>query len=64
MASRYGMLPSECLVRATTFDLEILDIAKSYEKMKQNKANGVMPEVKEEVLLEVLNKVRNNDNNI
>ena len=53
-------MPSECLARATTFDLEVLDIAKSYEQLKQNKANGVMPTVKEDVMLEVLNKVRNN----
>jgi hypothetical protein len=58
MAQRYCLLPSEVLNRATTFDLEVLDIAKSYEKYKHNKANGVMPEVKEDVMLEVLKKVR------
>jgi len=58
MASRYGLLPSEVLARASTFDLEILDIAKSYEKYKHNKVNGVMPEIKEDVMLEVLKKAR------
>ena len=58
MATRYGMLPSEILSRATTFDLEVLDIAKSYEKYKHNKVNGVMPEIKEDVMLEVLRKAR------
>jgi len=57
------MLPSEVLCKATTFDLQVLDIAKSWERLKQNKAHGVMPEVKEEVLLDVLKKVRENDGN-
>jgi len=58
LAQRYGCLPSEILHRATTFDLEILDIAKSYEKMKQNKANGILPSVKEEVMLEAIKNIR------
>jgi hypothetical protein len=58
MAQRYGLLPSEVLHRATTFDLEVLDVAKSYEKMKQNKANGVIPEVKQDVMLEAIKKVQ------
>jgi hypothetical protein len=56
LATRYGLLPSECLHKATTFDLTILDIAKSWERYRHNKANGVMPEISQEVLLEVLNK--------
>ena len=62
IANRYGMLPSEVLIRATTFDLEIFDISKSWERYKSNKAHGVMPDVKQEVLEEVLEKVRNGDN--
>jgi hypothetical protein len=58
MAQRYGCLPSEVLQRATTFDLEILDIAKSYERMKQNKANGIMPEVKQETLLAAMESLK------
>ena len=58
MAQRYSLLPSEILNRATTFDLEILDIAKSYERMKENKANGVLPEVKEDVMMEAIKQVR------
>jgi hypothetical protein len=58
LAQRYGRLPSEVLQTATTFDLEILDIARSYEKYQQNKANGVMPEVKQDVMLEAIKQVR------
>ena len=58
MAQRYSLLPSEILNRATTFDLEVLDIAKSYERMKENKANGVLPEVKEDVMMEAIKQVR------
>jgi hypothetical protein len=62
LAVRYGKLPSEILSQGSTLDLQIFDIARSYEKMRENKVNGVMPEVKEEILLEVLNKVRNDIN--
>jgi hypothetical protein len=58
LAQRYSILPSEALNRATTFDLEVLDIAMSYEKFKHNKANGVMPSVKEDTMLEALKQVR------
>lgn len=58
LAQRYGRLPSEVLQTATTFDLEILDIARSYEKYQHNKANGIMPEVKQDVMLEAIKQVR------
>ena len=35
LAKRYGCLPSEILVRATTFDLVIMDVAMSYENHRQ-----------------------------
>lgn len=62
LAERYGKLPSEILSQGSTLDLQVFDIARSYEKMRENKVNGVMPEVKQDVLLEVLNKVRNESN--
>jgi len=61
LGQRYGMLPSQILHTANTFDLEVLDIARSWEKLKQNKANGIMPDVKQEVLLDVIKQVRGND---
>ena len=58
MAQRYGMLPSECLNRATTFDIEIMDISRSWERYRSNKANGVMPDVKTDVMLEALKRAQ------
>jgi hypothetical protein len=58
MAQRYGLLPSECLSRATTFDLEMMDIAKSWERYRHNKANGVLPDIKEDVMLEAIKQVK------
>ena len=58
MAQRYGLLPSECLSRATTFDIEIMDISRSWERYRSNKANGVMPDVKTDVMLEALKRAQ------
>ena len=58
LGQRYSLLPSEVMERATTFDLQVADLAMSYQRLQQNKSNGVMPEVKPEVLLEAINLVR------
>jgi hypothetical protein len=47
-------LPTEVLTRATTFDLEVLDIAFSYERYKHDKANGKTPDIRQEDLIKVL----------
>lgn len=58
MANRYSMLPSECLARANTLDLEVLDLSVKFsayqqtDKYKQNKGYT------EKQLLERLNKVK------
>jgi hypothetical protein len=44
--------------RATTFDLEVLDLALTYEAYKTNKAQGKMPDVKQEDLMNVIKAVR------
>lgn len=54
MSSRYGVLPSEIMSRASTFDLFIYDSAVSYIQYAQDKANGKSPEYKQEDLLEIL----------
>ena len=59
LGQRYSLLPSEIFERATTFDLEVLDIASSYERYKHNKVNGVMPEIKQDILLDALKQIRN-----
>jgi hypothetical protein len=65
LGKRYGLLPSEVLLRATTFDLEVLDVSLTYEAYKTNKANGVQPEVGEDAMLQALQQVKgaNNGNN-
>lgn len=39
MASRYGLLPSQVVERATTYDLVILDAAMHYEYIQEYRAN-------------------------
>ncbi len=41
MAERYGMLPSEVMERASTFDLFVCDTAIGYRNYQQEKAMGV-----------------------
>lgn len=40
MAERYGMLPSEVMTKATTFDVFVTDTAIGYRNYIQDKANG------------------------
>lgn len=54
MASRYGLLPSEIMSRASTFDLFVYDTAVSYIQYAQDKAEGKSPEYKQEDLLKML----------
>jgi len=58
MAQRYGLLPSQVLVKATTFDLEILDIAKSWERWRTNKTNGIHDDISTDVMQQAIAKVR------
>ena len=59
LGQRYSLLPSELLSRATTFDLEIADIAISYENYKRNKANGKTPEISQDQLQKIIDAKRN-----
>lgn len=58
IAKRYGLLPTEVLERATTFDMVILDAAVGYEQFVTERARGnkKTPEIPQEKLLEVLKK--------
>lgn len=58
LGKRYGMLPSMVLQNATTFDLECLDIAITYENMKIAEASGKPVEPSQEDLLEAIKKTR------
>lgn len=46
LAKEYGLLPSEALGRATTFDLYVLDTSARWFKYKQDLADGkITPKV-------------------
>ena len=58
VAKTYGMLPSEVLTRATTYDLMIADVMSSWEEYQYNKAMGKnpIPEYTSDELLGLFNK--------
>ena len=60
LGKRYGMLPSEVLLRSNTFDLYIMDAALTFENFHHKKAmnNGVdpTPEYTTDELLAMFNK--------
>ena len=61
LGKRYGILPSEVLTRADTFDLYIMDAAltfENYHKKKANSKNGLAPppDLTSEELLAIKNK--------
>ena len=64
MAQRYGLLPSEVIVRATTFDMVMMDISLSVEKYWREKDQpGYIPPVSEEELLKIKERADGNNNN-
>jgi len=40
LAERYGLLPSEAMARASTFDLHILDLSSRYERYKHEQSES------------------------
>jgi len=61
MARTYGCLPSECLVRADSFDVMVLDVANTYKEYKRAKDSGEpLPEqlLDEEELVNRLKRAR------
>lgn len=40
MAEKYGMLPSQVELHATTYDLMVSDVLATYDNFQQQKANG------------------------
>ena len=59
VAERYGLLPSEVMTRANTFDVFIADTAIGYRNLVQDRAmNGgkdVIPELTEQELMDIKN---------
>lgn len=64
IGKRYGLLPSEVLDRANTFDLYILDAALTYEqyhhKKTMNKGQEPIENYTTEQLLDIFNKGKMN----
>lgn len=63
LASRYGVLPSEALSRASTLDLKVLDVSAKWAKRQNDIAEGkltdkVSPKLSQEQMLAMINKVR------
>ena len=56
MSQRYGVLPSELLQRATTFDLFVCNSSIRYQQNKENEANGKFDHYSEEELLAIKNR--------
>lgn len=60
IAERYGLLPSEVLTRANTFDVFIADAAIGYRNTLQDRAMNPdkVPDYKQEELLEILKNAK------
>lgn len=63
LAKRYGLLPSETIEKATTFDLYIMDVSLSFENYHHKKSmnNGKEPidNYTTEDLVTIFNKNKN-----
>jgi hypothetical protein len=59
LGKRYGMLPSQIIAQATTFDLVVMDAAMSY-KNHAERDPSIPPDVAEDDLLKILENSRGN----
>jgi len=58
MGQRYGLLPSEVVQRASTWDMVIMDISLSVEKYHNDRQQpGYIPPVSTEELLKIKERV-------
>lgn len=57
MAQRYGVLPSELLNRANTFDMFICNSAIRYQQVKQAESEGNFDHYSEDELLKIKNGI-------
>jgi hypothetical protein len=66
LGKRYGMLPSEVIGRANTFDLYIMDMALAFEnyhhKKSMNGGKDPVPDYTTEELLAMVAKGKDQDN--
>ena len=57
MAKHYGVLPSDVINRATTFDLQVYDVSLTWEQHQREEANGSGgTQYSQEQLLEIIGK--------
>lgn len=59
IGKRYGMLPSQVIKNADTFDLYIMDAAMSFENYhnkKQSTGKAPIPQYTQDELLEIMGK--------
>jgi hypothetical protein len=65
LGKRYGLLPSEVLRRADTFDVYVMDAAMGFElfqhKKQQNKGKIPLDMYSQDQLLDILNRNKPND---
>ena len=59
IGKRYGLLPSQVLSQATTFDLVVMDAAMSFEQYV-NRDPNTPPDVKEDELIKIMERSRGN----
>ena len=57
LAKTYGLLPSEVLVRGTTFDLMVMDVCAVWERHQQNPTDA--SNFKQEDLAKIMEKAKN-----
>ena len=61
LAHRYGLLPSEVIARATTFDLYVIDLSARYERHRTDLAEGKAapaPKLTQNQMLEMIRQAR------
>lgn len=58
MAQRYGVLPGELLIRATTFDLWICTSALRYQQEKEAEGQGDFSHYEEEELIAIRDSLK------
>lgn len=58
LAKTFGMLPSQVVEQATTYDLMIADVMGTWEEYQMKKASGkpVVPDLTTDELLTIFNK--------
>lgn len=64
LGKRYSLLPSEVMVKASTFDLVVLDAALGFQTYMQDKAEGKksVPKLTQEEMTAALERVRKDGN--